>query len=198
VESCSPTPLILDTSGKGFKFTDPSKAGILFDLRGDGNPQIYSWPEHGSGNAWLVYDRYGDGKIDSGQELFGNFTPHSDGGVKNNSDANGFLALAWYDQPAQGGNMDLMIDKKDAIWKHLKLWIDDHCYLTPAKPCSALPGELYDLGAKGVHSLSLMYSLNTKSDAYGNRFKFSAVVNPEAHDTPVDSKGHVCCDLHQK
>ncbi len=189
------TPIIVDTTGKGFHFTDPQTACVTFNL--SGSPQCYSWPEPGSGNAWLVYDRDRAGQIDSGQELFGNFTPHSDGGIPDRKDANGFLALAWYDQPAQGGNMDLMIDRRDRIWPHLKLWIDQHCYRTPDLPCSALREELYSLDSKGIHSLSLVYGVSPKTDAWGNQFKFSAVVNPEAHDIPLNAKGEACCDLHQ-
>jgi len=187
----------VDTTGKGFQFTDPNTDYVTFDLKGDGTLGQYSWPKHGSGNAWLVYDRNGDGVIDSGQELFGNFTPHSDGGVANHPSPNGFLALAWYDQPAQGGNMDLTIDKRDTIWPHLKLWIDNHCYLTPNVKCVAAADELYGLEVKGVRSISLVYGVSPKTDQYGNRFRFSAVVNPTVHDTPIDDKGQSCCDLHQ-
>jgi len=200
------SPVVIDTLNTGFVFTDPIKGNyVTFDLRGDGNYGHYSWPQHGSGNAWLVYDRDGDGIIKNGQELFGNFTPHSDGGVTNHPDPNGFLALAWYDMPSQGGNLDAIIDKNDAIWTHLKLWIDEHCYLTPNDPCQSLPTELYDLDAKGIHSLSLVYGVSPKTDDVGNKFTFYAVVNPEIHDAPLnqngehaDSNGSPCCDLHQK
>jgi hypothetical protein len=149
----------------------------VFNLKNDGKPGCYSWPEVGSGNAWLVYDRDLDWKIDSGAELFGDFTPHANGGVKGHRDPNGFLALAWYDQPAQGGNLDGIIDAKDAIWTHLRLWIDTHCFKTPQAACSALPGELYTLPDKGIFSIGLVYSLTDKPDVYGNNFKLQAPVN---------------------
>ncbi len=94
--------------------------------------------------------------------------------------------------------MNLIIDKRDAIWPRLRLWIDDHCYKDPEKPCAALPGELFTLEDKGIRSLSLVYSGDVKFDAYGNEFKYYAVVNPEAHDTPRDEEGNSCCVLHQK
>jgi hypothetical protein len=180
-------------------FTDPTKGNyVTFDMRGDGTYEKLSWPKNGSGNAWLVYDRDGDGIIKDGTELFGNFTPHSDGGIANNPDANGFLALEWYDQPAQGGNFDLIIDKRDLIWQKLKLWIDGHCYLNPDAPCQSRPDEIYTLESKGINSLSLVYGNSIKTDSVGNQFKFDAVVNPEAETTPKDSHGNSCCDLHQR
>lgn len=197
--SCTRTsPLIVDTTGAGFRLSDPKTHCILFDLAGNGDLECLSWPEPGSGNAWLVYDRDGDGKVDSGQELFGNFTPHSDGGIAGNKYSNGFLALAWYDQPAQGGNLDLILDQRDKIWPKLRLWIDEHCYKTPDKPCSALPGELYTLSDKGIRSISLVYtSSKRKIDDYSNVFKYSAVVNPIVEDEPKTKNGESCCDNHQ-
>jgi len=197
---CGNSPIIIDTTGKGFKFTDPNKEReyVTFDLHGDGTYEHLSWPRHGSGNAWLIYDVNDDGIITSGKELFGNFTAHSDGGVQGHPNPNGFLALEWYDRPEQGGNMDLIIDKRDAAWKKLKLWIDEHCYLSPDLPCSSLPREIHSLESAGIHSLSLVYDSSPKVDAVGNQFKFFAVVNPEVHDKPKDEKGHVCCDAHQR
>lgn len=179
-------------------FTNPALGNyVTFDIQGNGTYQKISWPKSGSGNAWLVYDRDDDGIIKDGTELFGNFTPHSDGGILNNPDANGFLALDWYDQPAQGGNMDLILDKRDPVWQKLKLWIDEHCYLTPDVPCQSRPNELYTLESKGINSLSLVYGYSMKTDAVGNRFKFYAVVNPDAENALKDGQGNSCCDLHQ-
>lgn len=191
------SPVILDTTGHGFVLTDPEKGEyVSFDMQGNGNLVKLSWPKAGSGNAWLVYDRDGDGVIKDGTELFGNFTPHADWNDKPNP--NGFSALGWYDLPAQGGNMDAMISKEDAIWKELRLWIDTHCYKTPNAPCQSLPSELHTLESKGINSLSLVVSASSKTDAIGNRYELSAPVNPVAHDVKVDEHGNSCCDLHMK
>ena len=210
VSGCQPTsPIVVDTTGKGFDFTDPKKGDyVSFDMRGDGMYEHVSWTQHGSGNAWLVYDRDGDGIIKDGTELFGNFTPHSNGDEADLTphDYNGFLALAYFDKAAQGGNVDAMLDKKDAVWPHLKLWIDGHCYRNPDDPCHSTPDELYTLESKGVYSLSLVYEYSpNKTDAVGNVYKFYAVVNPDIHDAPtnshgehVDDTGHVCCDWHKR
>jgi len=200
------SPIVIDTTKTGFVFTDPTKSEyVTFDMKGDGTLLRLSWPKAGSGNAWLVYDRDGDRIIKNGTELFGNFSPHSDGGHPDGL-ANGFLALGWYDQPAQGGNGDAVIDDKDAIWSKLRLWIDTHCYKEPDLPCQSQPSELFPLTSKRIHSLSLIYGYDPNNvDPIGNWFKLSAVVNPDIELAPTDArgvhrnaKGESCCDLHQK
>lgn len=201
------SPLIIDTLDHGFVFGDPKKgAHVSFDMKGDGTLQKVSWPKVGSGNAWLVYDRDGDGVIKDGTELFGNFTPHADGetpenpGVKSDQ-PNGFLALQWYDHPAQGGDGNLIIDKHDAIWTKLRVWIDEHCYRDPDHQCQSRPNELHTLESVGIRSISAFYTGNRLSDAVGNDFRYLGVLNPDAEDTPDMGRGnrhHTCCELHQK
>jgi len=188
----TPSPVIVDTTGNGFHMSDPNQNWVTFDLLGDGTFHHFSWPVHGSGNAWLVYDANDDGIITNGKELFGNYTPHSDGGVPNHPDPNGFLALAWYDKRAQGGNMDGVIDKQDAIWNHLKLWIDDHCYLTPNAPCTSVPSEVHSLESAGIKSIALVYEATPASDggydAYGNDFKIFVKVNVDPKNNAKDPR----------
>jgi len=154
---------------------------VLFDLRNDGHPDCYSWPVIGSGNAFLVLDRDADHVIDSGDELFGNWTPlpgQAAPPTRKDNDWNGFLALAAYDLPTNGGDLDGVLDKDDAIWSKLKLWIDTHCALTPSQPCSARRSELHALEEFGITSISLTYEGSSKVDAYGNVFRFASRVNP--------------------
>jgi hypothetical protein len=143
------SPVVIDTDGNWGKrelFSDPAKGEyVSFDMRGDGNFEKVSWPKPDSGLAWLALDRDSDGVIKNGRELFGNSTPHADGGIADYPNPNGFVAPAWYDQPAQGGDMNLILDERDAIWPKLKLWIDEHCFRDPNTPCQSLPDELHTL-----------------------------------------------------
>lgn len=185
---CSSSPLIIDTTGQGFKMSDPEVQYITFDLIGNGKYQQVSWPMPGSGNAWLV-NTTTSSVISSGLQLFGNFTPQPVTALP--GDKNGFRALAVYDQIPKGGNYDLVIDSKDAIWSHLRLWIDTHCQVNRNLPCRSLPSELYTLESKGIHSIGLVYQGSNKKDVWGNAFKYTSVLNPTTEDRQVsdDKRG---------
>ncbi len=147
------SPIILDLTGDGVS-TVSENAGTYFDLRNTGFAEKTGWVAPTDG--LLVWDRNGNGVIDSGAELFGNYTKKADGTT---TAANGFDALTSFDTNADG-----KINASDALWNNLKIWVDSNGNGT------ADAGELRTLASLNIQSLNLA---NTNAgvnphDAAGN------------------------------
>jgi len=169
-DTSNPSPIIIDTDGTGFNSTSAAN-GVLFDFYGNGNPIQIAWTERGSTNGWLALDRNGNGTIDSAKELFGNITAQP-----SSSDPNGFLALGVFDLPENGGNGDGIIDKRDAVWPKLLVWIDtNHDGISQ-------PEELHHLDDIGIHSIALKYTETPFTDVYRNQFRYKGSLNPDKGD----------------
>ncbi len=108
------SPLVIDLDGDGLAFADRT---VRFDLHARGQAQRTSWI--GPREALLAVDLDGDGKINSGAELFGNA---SDCDGRRCFD--GVVALARFDRAVDGGNGDGRIDRDDAVFSRLLLWRD--------------------------------------------------------------------------
>jgi hypothetical protein len=123
-------PLTLDLDGDGLETTGLSST----------NP--------------ILFDRNGNGTIDSGRELFGDSTELYSGGQA----ADGFAALAQEDS-----NGDGVVDSADANWQHLRVWRDLN------QDGISQAGELFTLDALGIAGLNVAKTEHSQVLANGNQ-----------------------------
>lgn len=162
---CGATPVVIDVLGNGIALTD-AYTGTRFDLGGDGHFEPVAWTAANSDDAWLVLDRDGNGQVDNGKELFGNFTdqPHA------TTLRNGFLALAEFDRFDKGGNANGMIDVNDTVFNTLRLWQDGN------QNGISEATELHTLTELGLKTIDLNYKDSKQTDQFGNQFRYRAKI----------------------
>lgn len=162
------SPVLIDLTGDGFHLTG-AEAGVQFQFNTDGPKVRTAWTATGAeGDAFLVFDRDGNGAIDNGTELFGNFTPQP-----SSASPNGFTALAVLDTKESGGNEDGKLSASDSMFSQLQLWVDaNHDGISQRS-------ELRYLAPSGISSLGIDFRESKRKDQYGNVFRYRAAVNPE-------------------
>jgi hypothetical protein len=156
------TPIVVDMKGDGFSLTT-KPGGVIFDLVGSGIPKQIPWTTNSSDDVWLAMDRNGNGRIDSGKELWGAPTDQPPSHSRN-----GYIALAEFDLPKNGGNDDGVIDRRDAVFLKLLLWRDaNHDGVSQTT-------ELSLLLESAIRSIDLDYIESPEVDDFGNWLRYQS------------------------
>lgn len=144
------SPLVLDLDGDGIE-TVGFENRVYFDHNNNGYAELTGWID--SDDGLLTYDRDLNGRIDGGNELFGNHFRLRSGNLA----SNGFTALADLDSDSNG-----QIDARDSEWDRLFIWQDYNF------SGSTDPGELKGVASLGVHKIPLNYTLGEGVEWNGN------------------------------
>ena len=141
-------PIALDLDGNGKIDTLSLENGVFFDHNGDDIAFKSSWIS--GENGILARDINGDDEINSGAELFGNFTRLKNGELAKN----GKEALSDLDSDENG-----VFDERDEAFGQILVWQD---FNSNGK---AESGELKSLSEHGIKSINLEFSTdNTALD----------------------------------
>lgn len=165
------SPLIIDLNGDGIRTVALADSGYYFDLNNDFRAEQTAWPYPFDG--LLVLDRNGDGKIDHGAELFGNYTPMPDGRTA----ANGFEALAAFDADKDG-----FITSRDPIFHKLRVWRDI------SRTGRTTPADLYLLEDLGIEAIGVRWTESKEVDAGGSAHRQVGVVQ-------INGNKHLIADV---
>lgn len=130
------SPIVIDMNGDGVQTRGLFTSQVYFDLTGDGVAERVGWID--SNDAFLAYDKNGNGAIDGVGELFGG----SEFGV-------GYAKLAEFDSNGNG-----LVEATDQRFGLLSLWQDKN------GDGVSTENEMQGLNAAGLAALSLNYAMS--------------------------------------
>ena len=137
-------PIVIDFNKNSVTSTRLDST-VYFDHDNNGFAEATAWIEKDDG--LLALDKNNNGKIDNGNELFGNHTISNTAyGYTDKKATNGYEALKAYDL-----NSDNVIDEKDEIFNKLKIWKDKNSNGITDE------GELSPLADNNIKSIDLNY-----------------------------------------
>ena len=143
------SPLVIDLDGDGVETVGISRERY-FDHDANGMIERTAWA--GADDGFLVRDINGDGRINSGREMFGNNTQLESGGFA----SNGFDALRDLDS-----NQDGVVDSGDARFEELRIWRDAN------QNGRTDAGELLSLAQAGIAGIRTGWNPSSLIDANG-------------------------------
>jgi len=135
------SPIVLHFSQEDDIQTIPMDlARLSFDINANGEKEQTGWIQRD--DAFLVWDRNKNGRIDDGREFFGPYSL----GKHGQTHENGYEQLKTFD-----GDKNGIIDAQDAVFSKLGLWFDRN------RNAQTDPGELVSLAEKQVTAISVDY-----------------------------------------
>jgi len=152
------SPIVVPLNPRGTVQLTSVANGVRFDLDADGEAEQIAWTDPRAAVAFLAMDRNGNGRIDDGSELFGDYTFR---GIE----PNGFAALAaltHQDMPSAA--WDGIVDT-EPLFARLLLWFDKN------HNGSSEPEELLSAGTV-LSGIGLGYQPNRLRDAHDNLFAY--------------------------
>lgn len=158
------SPIILDFSkDQDFKTLPLMVSKAKFDLDANGVKEQTGWLSKNT--AFLALDRNGNGQIDNGRELFGNYTKLVGGELA----SNGYKALS---ELLVHGKDKSKIDKNNIMYDRLILWFDHNSDGTSQF------NELMHLDQAGVTAIETDYDVvpdhEINNTPFANQVKFSS------------------------